>query len=388
MSDFPLRVVLIGFGCLALAMGVGRFAFTPLLPMMQADGLLTVSQGGVLASIHFFGYWIGAIWAAGSRLPARRALQRSLLAIALCTLGMGLTDSMPAWSVLRFLAGFFSALTLVLVSNFYVRYLADIGRPESQGWIFSGVGGGIALAGLATLAFMAAGIASAPGWIVLGIAGLVTALALCLSMRGEIAATRPPGRHSDARRAPLPWAAIVAYGAAGLGYVIPATYLPVMARDIIAAPLLFGWAWPVFGASAFLSTLLAARLQARYSNRRIWVASQFVLALGLVLPVAYPSLAAIIAAGVCVGGTFMIITMMGMKEAHRIAPPHDVMRHIGVLTAAFAFGQMAGPVLAGTLNAVTGSFTAPLTLTSALLVVTAIALALAGDRKVQNRVTL
>ena len=166
MKDFPLRVVLIGFGCLALAMGVGRFAFTPLLPMMQSDELMDVSQGGVLASVHFLGYWIGAIWAAASRPPAKRALRLSLVAIALSTLGMGLTDNVLAWSVLRFLAGFFSALTLVLVSNFYVRHLSDIGRPESQGWIFSGVGGGIALAGLAALVFMAAGVGSAPGWIV------------------------------------------------------------------------------------------------------------------------------------------------------------------------------------------------------------------------------
>ena len=387
MKDFPLRVVLIGFGCLALAMGVGRFAFTPLLPMMQSDGLMSVSQGGVLASVHFLGYWIGAIWAAASRLPAKRALRLSLVAIALSTLGMGLTDNVLAWSVLRFLAGFFSALTLVLVSNFYVRHLSDIGRPESQGWIFSGVGGGIALAGLAALAFMAAGVGSAPGWIVLGVVSLATALALCLGMGGEITIARLSVAQAGSQRAPLPWAAIAAYGAAGLGYVIPATYLPVMARDIIAAPLLFGWAWPVFGVSAFVSTLLAARLQARYTNRRIWVSSQFVMALGLVLPVAYPSLATIIIAGICVGGTFMIITMMGMKEAHRIAPPHDVMRHIGVLTAAFAFGQMAGPVLAGAVNAATGSFTVPLVLTSFLLVATAIALALANEREGGGRVT-
>lgn len=60
------RVVLVGFRSLALAMGVGRFAFTPILPMMRADGLLSITDGGYLASVHFLGYWLGAVSAARS----------------------------------------------------------------------------------------------------------------------------------------------------------------------------------------------------------------------------------------------------------------------------------------------------------------------------------
>ncbi|MCY6381622.1 YbfB/YjiJ family MFS transporter [Hoeflea prorocentri] len=388
MSDFPLRITLIGFGCLALAMGIGRFAFTPLLPMMQTDGLLGLTSGGALASIHFLGYWLGAMWAAGRRLPPKRALRLSLFAIAASTLGMGLTGDIIVWSVLRFLAGFFSALTLVLVSSYYVKRLAETGRLKAQGWIFSGVGAGIALAGLAAMAFMVGGVESAPAWVVLGAFSVTAAVALSLGLGSEI----EPAPHSQAEggkgRAPLQWAAITAYGAAGLGYIVPATYLPVMAREIIASPLVFGWAWPVFGASAFLSTLLAARLQARYTNRQIWILSQLVMAFGLILPVAYSGLASIIIAGICVGGTFMIITMMGMKEAHRVAPPADVMRHIGVLTAAFAFGQMVGPVLAGAVSALTGSFAVALALTCALLVVTACALALAAGSEGKEPVSV
>ena len=61
------RIALVGFGALTIAMGIGRFAFTPLLPLMQDDGLLDISDGGLLASLHFLGYWLGAVFAA--RLP-------------------------------------------------------------------------------------------------------------------------------------------------------------------------------------------------------------------------------------------------------------------------------------------------------------------------------
>ena len=167
----------------------------------------------------------------------------------------------------------------------------------------------------------------------------------------------------------------------GLGYIIPATYLPVMAREIVQSPLIFGWSWPVFGAAAFVSTLLAARFQKRYSNRQIWAASQVVMAMGLLLPVIHPHIFTIITAGLCVGGTFMIITMTGMKEAHRVAPPEDVMRHIAVMTAAFATGQMIGPVFASSVYDLTQSFSVSLIIASAILVITAMTLVRASSRK-------
>ena len=105
------------------------------------------------------------------------------------------------------------------------------------------------------------------------------------------------------------------------------------------------------------------------------------MAVGLLLPVAHSHILTIMVAGVCVGGTFMIITMTGLQEAHRIAPPEDVMRHIAVMTAAFATGQIIGPVLAGSLHDLTGGFSASLLITSAILVITAVALVTGSSRK-------
>ena len=369
-----LRLTLAGLAALAIAMGVGRFAFTPMLPMMEDDGLLSVSQGGLLASVHFAGYWIGALLAARLTFSPVAVLQMSLLAIALVTLGMGLTDEMAAWLGLRFLAGVCSAFTLVLISNHVVKTLQADGRVELQGWVFSGVGAGIALAGLGVLALMAEDAGSAAGWQVIGAVSLFVVLLLCLEFRGAFTAKRIHADGGAHDRTPLAWRPILAYGALGLGYIIPATYLPVMARDIIDAPLIFGWSWPVFGFAAFISTPLAIRLERLFSNRQIWAVSQYVMAAGLLLPALFPHIAAIMFAGICVGGTFMIITMAGMKEAHRIAAGADVQRHIAIMTAAFATGQMIAPVVAGWAYDNTQSFAAPLILASAALALTAAAL--------------
>lgn len=361
------RIIIVGLCALAIAMGIGRFVYTPLLPLMHEDGILTISDGGLLASLHFLGYWLGALLAAGLPAAPKTVMRGSLLTIALCTLGMGLTDNFVLWSVLRLLAGICSAFILVLISNFYIKHLTEIGREETHGWVFSGVGAGIVFAGLGTLLLMIFQIDSAHSWLNFGALTLLAASVISLNIGPEMPDGKTHAARGKSHRTPLIWSLLLPYGALGLTYVIPATYLPVMAQEIVPSPLVFGWAWPVFGATAFLSTILASRWQRRYTVRQIWIASQLVMALGLLLPAIYPHISTIIIAGVTVGGTFMIITMMGMKETHRVAPAHDVLRHLAAMTAAFASGQVIGPVFAGWIHAQTNSFSAALIFASVLL---------------------
>ena len=236
--------------------------------------------------------------------------------------------------------------------------------------MFSGVGAGIALAGLGCVAMMATGLASAPGWQIFGAVSLAAAALIFVLMGPQVRAPALTIVRSPSTRSPMVWSVIAAYGATGLGYVIPATYLPVMAREFVQSPLVFGWSWPIFGAAAFASTLFAAGLYRRFTNRQIWVASQAVMAAGLLIPVLFGGILSIVVAGLCVGGTFMIITMAGMKEAHAIASPEHVVRHIAALTTAFAAGQMVGPLLAGALYELTQSFAPSLISTSLILIVT------------------
>ena len=176
MSPQPsvFRITLIGLVSLALAMGIGRFAFTPLLPMMREDGLLSITDGSFLASIHFLGYWLGAVFVAKIPCPPKMMLRLSLLTIGVGTVGMGLTDNFMVWMILRWLNGVCSAWSLVLVSNYYVKHLSEIGRAEYQGWIFSGVGAGISIAGLGCLVFMVNQIGSSLSWQIKGAISLIT----------------------------------------------------------------------------------------------------------------------------------------------------------------------------------------------------------------------
>lgn len=376
--DPTYRIALVGLAGLAAAVGIGRFAFTPLLPMMLADGAITIPGGGLLATVHFIGYLMGALTAARVPVAPRALLPASLAAIGLATLAMGLSGQFWFWLALRWIAGVASAWVLVLVGTHCVNALAEAGRADRQGWVFSGVGTGIAVAGLGCVAMMAGGVSSKTGWLVFGAVALAIAAAIRMKLGPEIPAVRSSHRTRAANRTPIVWSAVVAYGAAGLGYIVPGTYLPAMAREIAPAPWIFGWGWPVFGAAAFLSTLASAALHRRYSNRTIWSVGQIGMAVGLLLPVVFPHILSIVAAGLCVGGTFMVITMAGLREAHRIANPADTVRHVAAMTAAFATGQTIGPIFAGALYDATTSFAPSLIATAIILTATA-ALLLRAD---------
>ncbi|HKX02855.1 MAG TPA: YbfB/YjiJ family MFS transporter, partial [Methylomirabilota bacterium] len=108
----PWVTALAGLVTLGVAMGIGRFAFTPILPMMQQDAAVSVPVGGWLASANYLGYLLGAIAAVALRARATTIVRASLVAIGLATMGMGMTGSFPAWLLLRALAGVASAWAL------------------------------------------------------------------------------------------------------------------------------------------------------------------------------------------------------------------------------------------------------------------------------------
>ena len=136
-----------GLLALAVAIGIGRFAFTPILPMMQDDFGLTIAQAGWLASANYAGYLAGALSAISPRLRAGIAIRTGLVVIGLSSIAMSMEQPFLAWVALRFIAGVASAWVLVFVSAWALERLAILGRPGLSGVVYAGVGSGIVIAG-------------------------------------------------------------------------------------------------------------------------------------------------------------------------------------------------------------------------------------------------
>ena len=347
----PTFLALAGLLSLAAAIGIGRFAFTPLLPLMVREGLMDVAQGGWMAAANYSGYLAGALTATHVPLRAGALAVWALLATAVLTAAMAC--QLPAlWVPLRFLAGAASAWTFVATSVWCLGALADQGAARLVGWVYAGVGCGIALTGLYCLFAAAAGFRSSSLWLQLG--GLALLLALSVAWvvvrlpRAPHAAAPRTGAVDSPRDDNRTTGLVICYGSMGFGYIQPATFLPVLARSVIDDPSVFGLAWPVFGATAALSTLLAAQLLRGASRLRTWAVCQLLMSLGVLLPTLWATIWAIAASALLVGGTFMVITLAGVQEMRSRSPAHAA-RLVGRITAAFALGQIAGPVISALL---------------------------------------
>ncbi len=176
---------------LAVAVGLGRFAFTPLLPMMLQDGLLDLRQASWLASSNYLGYLLGALACAlqpwlwrqlppalgqAPRLSFARLIRLGLLATVVLTLAMALPWPW-AWPGLRLAAGLASALVFVYGSGWSLSQLTRLGKPQWGGLIYMGPGLGIVISGLAGGAMVGREWSSPAAWLCMGVlAVLGTAL--------------------------------------------------------------------------------------------------------------------------------------------------------------------------------------------------------------------
>ncbi len=348
---------------LAVAMGVGRFAFTPLFPLMVRDGLLDSETGALLAACNYLGYLLGALSTARTRAKPGTLLAFGLVGTVVVTASVGWTSSVSTWAILRFVAGVASAWTLVATTAWGLSWLASLGRPQLAGIIFAGVGLGIAAAGVFCLVAARPGVSSLGMWIELaGLAGVVALLPLAASQ--ALPLTVPGVGAPRAQASPhLPSSAtgglIVCYTLFGFGYILPATYLPALARQLVDDPRVFGWAWPLFGMAAALSTVAVSWGLKRADRLAVWAIAHAVMAIGVLLPCFRPSFAGVSVAALLVGGTFMVVTMVGMQEARSRAEGNTT-EVLGRMTAGFAFGQLMGPVASAAIGRFTTNYSTAL----------------------------
>lgn len=116
-----LRLAISGMLALAIAIGVGRFALTPILPMMQKDYGLTLRMAGLLASANYGGYFFGALSAIWIRMTIATVVRASVVTVALLTGAVGVIHDPVAWLLLRGLAGMVSAWIFVYGSAYVMQ---------------------------------------------------------------------------------------------------------------------------------------------------------------------------------------------------------------------------------------------------------------------------
>jgi predicted MFS family arabinose efflux permease len=356
------QVILAGMLTMAVVMGIGRFAFTPILPAMRDAFDLSATDLGTLASANYLGYLLGAL-AAATPLALRwrrQIVQGGMLLVIAVTAGMALTTAMPAWLVLRFVAGLASAGVFVFASAAVIGWFVQQKRPDLVGFFFSGVGLGIASSGAVILLVQrfAGGQAWRAEW--LG-AALLAVLLVTPSLRWlpqeTLGAAAQPRSAGAPRAISLPMLLLaVAYFLGGVGYIVAGTFIVAIVSAVPGLEELGAGAWILVGLAALPSTPLWTRVAARIGRMTSLGLAYLLMALSLLLPGLIASPAAAVVSTLLFGATFIAFGALAVAEAQALSPPQQAARTIALLTVIFGLGQVAGPLLAASLAGPGGDF--------------------------------
>ncbi|WP_036677065.1 YbfB/YjiJ family MFS transporter [Paenibacillus tyrfis] len=343
-----------GIASLFIAMGVGRFAYTPILPLMLKQQLFSEAGAGALASSNYAGYLAGAIMTAlGARKESRLSrLKLALIVSVATTAWMGIAGSYALWLALRFVSGFASAVIFVYVSGLVMDGLAGLSKPHhAVGLFYSGVGLGITATGFA-VPWLHAQYGWRGTW--LGMA-LICAVLLALAWTklrepadSAAAEARTISSVPEDRSSLTSFKIrlLIVYGLEGLGYIVTGTFLVAYVQQLPAMQSFSAWSWILVGATAIPSCWLWSLLAGWIGSRSALFAALVLQAAGIALPVIYPAWPGVLLGAVLFGLTFMGITTLTISWT-RQRMPADSGRFVGVLTAVYGTGQVIGPIVAG-----------------------------------------
>lgn len=376
----PWAVAMTGLVCMAQGVSLGRFVFTPMLPLMLKDGSVTLVQGGALATSNYVGYLAGALLCLCIRPDPARMVRVGLVMAIVLTLAMALPGGLLFWGAWRALAGVSCAFVMVYGTAWSQQKLAELGRPTLAGVMFCGPGIGIVLTSVPAFWMVKAGWPSVWGWLAFSLLGIVLTVPIWRYLRSPIdkrsagavlSANRDRPQRQSPRLDAKTWAITVIFGLAGFGYIIVATFLPVIARHAIPNSVWVDLFWPIFGVGVAIGAWLVTRIGMHHDNRRMLMYLYVIQAIGVAIVSVWPTVFGFILCSLMVGTPFLAITSLAMREARRLWSSRAT-KLIGLMTAAYATGQIAGPILATALVARTGGFGASLTIAAAALVVGAV----------------
>jgi predicted MFS family arabinose efflux permease len=368
----PVPLAVGGLIALAVAVGVGRFIYTPILPPMVEALKLTKSEAGLIASANFAGYLAGALCATlpwGKSHP-RRSLLAFLALSGLSTAAMALGSSTLSFSILRFVGGLASAYVLVLSSSLVLGRLARVGAANLSYVHFAGVGVGIAGSALLVWALAAVHADWRAMWLWSGLGAMISSVFVVRLVppddMGVATAQRTAAAAARNRGALVQLSA--AYGLFGFGYVITATFIVAIVRASPSARAIEPVFWLIVGLVAIPSVRVWVAAGRWLGAPRAFAVASVLLGLGVIASVVSTTVLALALSCVLLGGTFMGVTALGLIGVAELAPEaRDTW--IAIATSAFSVGQIAGPLAAGYGYDLTGSFLLPSLMAAAALAV-------------------
>jgi len=365
----PVGVVLaLSLGA-AVSLGITRFAYALLLPVMRTDLGWSYTLAGAMNTVNALGYLVGALAA-----PAllRRVAPGTLLlwGAVLATLFMGLSGFFLEAAPLllqRLLAGVASAVIFIAGGLMAARLGAlDVGRSGLLlGLYYGGVGWGISASALLVPPVLAAAPAlhgwTWAWWALAAVCALATVVLVwpVRALRGLTAPAPAAGMGVGAKAAAGQTAppaavplralapALLGYTLFGVGYIGYMTFVVALLREQGMASGTVTLFYALLGLAVVLSSRIWAGLLERSRGGRALALLNGLLGVATLLPALTSAWPVVLASGLLFGGVFLAVVASTTALVRHNLPPAQWAGGISAFTVVFAAGQIVGPTVVG-----------------------------------------
>lgn len=374
------KQLLLGMLSLFIVMAIGRFSYTPILPFMQKATHLTNENAGLLATVNYLGYLIGAMIPTFLILKSKVIdLKIYLLINIFSVLLMGVTQGFIIWNVLRFLAGITSGTVFVLASNVVLESLNKGGKSHLSGFLYSGVGIGIFVSSI-FIQYYTDYNTWASTWVILGIASLILGFIVIFFMKEikEPIKLEQKKIHINNQNNTLytKWFMVcfsIAYLLEGAGYIVTGTFLVAIVESIPNLKEYAALSWMFVGMAAIPSCVLWSILGNKIGFiKAIYLAFSLQI-IGVILPVFSHNIISLMISSCLFGGTFLGLTTLFMSRGQLMSAISGK-NLVALLTFFYSLGQVVAPYFAGILIGSSNNYNGALIFASSLLILALIAI--------------
>ena len=349
-------LILTGIAALTIAVGIGRFSYTPILPYMISELNLTTTEAGLIASSNYLGYLLGSLIPIFPQFPKniRSIFIYSIFISIISLFAMGLTNTFEVFILIRFIHGIFSAFVLILGTSLIVSHVQKKGKIFLGTAHFSGVGLGMALSAIVVSYLGFLNFTWDKLWFSIGI------LAIMLSFQiikfTPIQKAEVKYNLKSKNKTSLGFSLItISYGLYGFGYVAFGTFISTMSRLTPGLEKTEPYVWFVVGVTGIPSVFFWNWFGSKIGNDIGLFLANLILGLGVLFSVLINNEFGIFISCILFGLSFVPITSMCLLEGQKRFSGSFIVS-TAILTFSFSIGQMIGPYLSGLLTDYYGSF--------------------------------
>ena len=359
------NILLAGILSIVVGVGVARFAFTTLLPAMLED-FLSVTNAGLFASFNYAGYLSGAVFSIFMKdINVKvRFFRIGMILSILTTLVLATTTNETLWFVSRVIAGFGSAMVLIVGGAIVMLKINYEDKTKAMGMHFTGIGVAITVTEL-TSQYVLKSSTWSDAWMVLTILAFVISFYVIyiLSFDKELKKEAPKHKVSKSMFTPYVILLILAYFTAGVGFVVQATFFPDIINSLEGLEGSGSIGWLIVGVAGIPSAIFWMRMAHKYGSVDIIIITFVLQIIGILIPTFTNNIYLNLLSGALYGSTFIAHVALFMHYGGKLAGANPVI-FMGAMTAAYGVGQVGAPLYSVALFERYGNYNASLYVTA------------------------